>query len=805
MDAYDFSSESSSQEVQEEEKRLISASVLGLIFEKINGYKDGSFFTPGFITMYMCRETLRRAVLQKFKDVKRWQCETIEELKDKIIDRKEANEIINSLKICDPGVGSGHYLVSALNELIAIKSELGILCYRDESRIKYHKVEIQNDELIITDEEDDEIFDYCLSEMNKPISEKQKLQEAIFHEKETIIENCLFGVDINPNSVSICRLRLWIELLKNAYYTQESNYTELETLPNIDINIKQGNSLISRFELHDKLSSLPTPTRQKMKLATEKYKEQVFIYKATDDKAVKEQTRKRIKELKEEFASIVNPNDKDYIRLKELEAELAQQVLIYDRKEVAEWEKKNEKLHKEKEELKKAYNEKLRTLYGNAFEWRFEFPEVLDDEGNFVGFDVVISNPPYGDYYDQSVKKYLIQAYKKSFSGTFDVYIMFVELAMILLHNKGFTSLIIPHTFLDYIQFKALRTFILEQSNVIMLLKLSNVFDDPIVDNAIVLLKRREGTEVPPSYYFLPEIDRINKQILAQNDQLQYDLLSKDRFSLSSSNLSIGISLDIKPLKHYIKVTQGITTGGNKIFILDKEIASKHAFDKTFIKKLIVGKNISKFSLHYDNKVLLYITKNYEVSPNTNKKIYNYLLPYKEILSQKRETIKGTLPWYCIHWPRSEDLIMKPKILIRQTADKIIATLDQDKFYPLDSLHMLTLNYDLKGSEAIDLMKYLLGIMNSKLFEMLYKEKLDEKGKVYPQVKKVIIEELPIVAADNNLSKAIILKVDAILTTKKQNPKADTSAKESEIDKLVYQLYGLTEEEIKIVEGNGTS
>lgn len=95
LNAYDFSSEGS-EEIQEDNKTLINASVLGLIFEKINGYKDGSFFTPGFITMYMCRETIRKAVVQKFNDTKKWNCSTIEELYDKIEDRKEANEIVNN-------------------------------------------------------------------------------------------------------------------------------------------------------------------------------------------------------------------------------------------------------------------------------------------------------------------------------------------------------------------------------------------------------------------------------------------------------------------------------------------------------------------------------------------------------------------------------------------------------------------------------------------------------------------------------------------------------------------------------------
>lgn len=201
LDAYDFSSEGS-EEIQEDNKSLINASVLGLIFEKINGYKDGSFFTPGFITMYMCRETIRKAVVQKFNETKNWECKDLIELYDKIEDRKEANEIVNSIKICDPAVGSGHFLVSALNEMIAVKNDLKILQDRQGKRLKEYHVEVVNDELIITDEEG-ELFEY-----NPTSKESQRIQETLFHEKQTIIENCLFGVDINPNSVKICRLRL---------------------------------------------------------------------------------------------------------------------------------------------------------------------------------------------------------------------------------------------------------------------------------------------------------------------------------------------------------------------------------------------------------------------------------------------------------------------------------------------------------------------------------------------------------------------------------------------------------------------
>lgn len=256
LDAYDFASEGT-EDWQKDNKQLINASVLGKVFEKINGYRDGSIFTPAFITMYMCRQSIRLAVVEKFN-------ETLSEKGKKLFDKFDdiknytsrhyktedvlkANEIINSLHICDPAVGSGHFLVSALNEIIAIKAELGILADDKGNNLSGYEIEIVNDELIITDQQGNPI-EYKLQN-GKPISkEVQRLQKTLFHQKQTIIENCLFGVDINPKSVLICRLRLWIELLKNAYY-KETEYTELETLPNIDINIKCGNSLLSRFPL----------------------------------------------------------------------------------------------------------------------------------------------------------------------------------------------------------------------------------------------------------------------------------------------------------------------------------------------------------------------------------------------------------------------------------------------------------------------------------------------------------------------------------------------------------------------------
>lgn len=241
--------------------------------------------------MYMSRETIRRAVVQKFNEVKGWNCKTFEELKEDIQEelksgnrkevRKEANRIINSLRIIDPAVGSGHFLVSVLNELIAIKSELKILVDADMEPLSSYTVVVLNDELILTDEEGGL---YSYHPKNK---ESQRIQETLFHEKQTIIENCLFGVDINPNSVKICRLRLWIELLKNAYYiTHDFNrgISELQTLPNIDINIKCGNSLVSRFAIDADLK----PALRESKWNISSYRNAVTTYHHASNKDEKE-------------------------------------------------------------------------------------------------------------------------------------------------------------------------------------------------------------------------------------------------------------------------------------------------------------------------------------------------------------------------------------------------------------------------------------------------------------------------------------------------------------------------------------
>ncbi|HNP20136.1 MAG TPA: TaqI-like C-terminal specificity domain-containing protein [Fulvivirga sp.] len=761
LNAYDFSSEGS-EEIQEENKSLINASVLGLIFEKINGYKDGSFFTPGFITMYMCRETIRKAVVQKFNETKNWKCKDLDELYNKIEDAKEANEIVNSLKICDPAVGSGHFLVSALNEMIAVKNDLKILQDRDGKRLKEYQVEVVNDELIVTDEEG-ELFDY-----NPKSKESQRIQETLFHEKQTIIENCLFGVDINPNSVKICRLRLWIELLKNAYY---KNATELETLPNIDINIKCGNSLVSRFDIDADLKQ----ALKKSKWSIDSYRVAVDTYRNAESKEQKREMERLIADIKSDFRSEISLNDPKVKRLRKLSGELfqmtqQQQLFEMSKKEKAAWNKKVAKLTQDTKKLEAEIEEiKANKIFENAFEWRFEFPEVLNDEGDFVGFDLIIGNPPYGVKLTELEIHFYRDKYE-SIIGHAEIYYVFIELALSqILKDKAHLSYIIPNAWLSNKYARGIRELILKNFKPLEIINFNQkvVFEDAQVETCILSIEKTKGLKPITVGQDLDVKFTFDPEIWLNDDNLIIN------FSESPEIQSILSKINNNPKKLHD--------------ILDISNGCK-PYQAGY------GKNLSGQPLSKDD------VKN-RIYHSQTKEGHNF---YCELKGKHVKPYSISKSTDFINWgdwlmsPKDSHYYFQPKIVIRQIiGKKFICSIDKSNSIADQSLYVAV---PYKGKEVG--LESILAILNSKLYGFYFRKFYSEEDDLFPKIKVNELKRLPFKLPNNETEKKLADSAMEILEGKEKNPNFDSTDIENNIDQLVYKLYDLTEEEIEIIENN---
>jgi len=881
LDAYDFASEGS-EEIQEENKTLINASVLGLIFEKINGYKDGSFFTPGFITMYMARETVRQAVMEKFNSLNRDSGKRLnqdfsdsginrireekENRKYKSIDdvynaigtdftKAEANEIINSLKVCDPAVGSGHFLVSVLNEMIAMKSDLKILTDRNGRTLRDYHVEVANDELVITDDEG-RLFEY-----HPGNPEKQRVQEALFHEKQTLIENCLFGVDINPNSVKICRLRLWIELLKNAYYktttpelvtpshlfsnTNNDQVTSshqltgtnhqltektLETLPNIDINIKTGNSLISRYLLDSNLRTALKNSRH----GVDGYRLAVHTYRNAKSKEQKHEMLRLIETIKNDFETEIAANDKRRVRLNKLKGELfahsnQQGLFELSATQKKAFNKKTEKLAADIKKLETELEEiASNKIYENAFEWRFEFPEVLNDDGDFTGFDIVIGNPPYiRQEVIKEQKSYLKNGYQ-NYTGASDLYVFFVERAFSILKKRGQFNFIMPNKWMQAEYGKPLRKYLLtKQIHQIVDFGDLKVFDEATTYPCIIWAsedspKKKLNTVAVKTLNF----EKGFENYLRSNIQsISIEGINSGTWIISSmaeQTLISRLKTGFETLFNYVdgKSFRGILTGLSETFIIDEktknELINKDPNSEKLLHPFVMGRDIKPYAIPEVKRYLILIPKGFTIRKNLNPDdpyfleepmhrygdmppgeawhwfstnypaIAGYLLPFKQ--KAEKRTDQGDFWWElraCDYYSE----FGKPKIMYQVFQVKPCFIFDEKGLFCNNSIWIIPKN---------DIVLY--AILSSKLGWWLISKYCTAIQNGFQLIWKYF-GQIPIASANRNQSEKIEETVNQILSLKKENPEADTTALEAETDQLVYELYGLTEEEVKVVEG----
>ncbi|EMH3556308.1 Eco57I restriction-modification methylase domain-containing protein [Campylobacter coli] len=822
LDSFDFGSDDEQSEILSQ-KELISSSVLGNVFEKLNGYKEGSFYTPSFITSYMCKESITKVVLDKFNAQFDLDAKDISELRRSLRkeDKKAQKELLNSIKICDPAVGSGHFLVSALNVMLSIYDELNLF---DEE----FYLEVQNDEILITGRKGEFI------EYKRPSTPKDKahlIQQELFHTKKDIIENNLFGVDINPNSCEITKLRLWIELLKHSFYQSfdDENYHDLKTLPNIDINIKCGNSLVSYFETGKSLSHYPNIKERinKYKRIVKDYKEGFYTDKSRINQEIKnlkisfknfcfaDKFKKEMKSFNDKcekyskkygnFLAVDDENLKFFVS-----ANLT--LFDFDEKEAT----------KEFANLKKEYDNIFNLESNHPFEWRFEFPEILDDDGNFKGFDLIIGNPPYIRQEElKELKPHLAKNYKV-YKGTSDIYTYFYELGFNVLKDRGgVLSYITSNKYTRAGYGEALREFLLKNVKFLEYTDLNGikVFDSATVDTSILCFEKSKSKDNKFKYLALSnEILKTcayNIGLYKDFAEFSQNSLSKESFTFSDENTS-ALKAKIErigtPLKEWygLNIYRGILTGYNEAFIITtekrneilancKDEAEKERTAK-LIRKMLRGRDIKRYSYEWAGLWVIGTFPSLKIDIEQYPALKQYLSQFLPRIEQSGE--KGCRKKTSNKWFETQDNIAyyeefeKEKIVYPETTQGAYFVYDNKGIFLEKTAFFI----------VCENLKYLLGLLSSNLITYYYKNfsqgcKLGTKGYQY---NKHALENLPIPkinSKNQNIVDELINLVDEILKAKEQDKNANTQELENKINSLVYKLYNLTEEEIKIIEG----
>ncbi|EOB3877201.1 Eco57I restriction-modification methylase domain-containing protein [Campylobacter jejuni] len=816
LDSFDFGSDDEQSEILSQ-KELISSSVLGNVFEKLNGYKEGSFYTPSFITSYMCKESITKVVLDKFNAQFDLDAKDISELRKSLRkeDKKAQKELLNSIKICDPAVGSGHFLVSALNVMLSIYDELNLF---DEE----FYLEVQNDEILITNHKGEFI------EYKRPSTPKDKahlIQQELFHTKKDIIENNLFGVDINPNSCEITKLRLWIELLKHSFYQSfdDENYHDLKTLPNIDINIKCGNSLVSYFETGKSLSHYPN-----IKERMSKYKRIVKDYKEgfyTDKNLI----TKEIKNLQESFKNFCL-KDKFNKEIKQLtnganeyskkygdflaDEHHDEKFKSFFSKNMFEFSFDEKVAIKEFANLKKEYDNIFNLESNHPFEWRFEFPEILDDDGNFKGFDLIIGNPPY---IKENDNKDLFTNTKKlrTYQGKMDIWYHFVGRGFDILKNNGYLAFIATNNWVTNSGAKKLRNIVLEESQILSLVDFSSfmVFDSASIQTMIMQFQK---IKPPKNYEFhfakittqtpiYEDVINLLKNEKTQNNEILSINLTPKKFIDKTLNFTKSDYEELfnkiqKYGKFYLEeseVAQGIVPAIDEAFVIkDKNVFSKN--EQCFIKEYYTGLS-GKFYSSFTDKYLIYLSnKNYSGNLDDLPNLKQHFQKYKEILKESKIKYKTpNKPYFYLHREREEKFFKKgeEKIISQVRCIEPIFVYSNENFYGSRALFFIqTCRINLK---------YLTGVLNSKLIAFWLKHKGKIQGNLF-KIDKEPLLNIPVVninSKNEKLANKLISLVDEILKAKEQDKNANTQELENKINSLTYKLYNLTEEEIKIIEG----
>ena len=673
----------------------VDPEMLGKIFESLleDNKAKGAFYTPKEIVRYMCKESLIAYLTQQMADCRdakfcvstdtaiRSFVETHEFPSELEPYRDTLDRALREVKICDPAIGSGAFPMGLLNELWRCREAISL------SPV----VETQN----------------FASPSMGPSSSTQS-RAAL---KREIIENNIYGVDIERGAIDIARLRFWLSIVVDS--------DEPEPLPNFDYKFMQGNSLIESFEGVD-LSRMMSSDGQHSSLGKGRQKagaNQLGIEFVSTD------TKRNLQLMLREYFSLT-----DHVKKAEARREINDSVKSYIRHQ----------------DLRPEAVARLSSLDPSAnqefFLWHTWFKDIFDKGG----FDIVVGNPPYirRTELPESAKLQYERAYKSA-TLQYDIYLLFIEFGLSICKKEGQLCYINPIRFFSSDYGQSCRTLIIKDHLLKRIVDVSQieVFKSAMTYPCVLHIQNRKEADYSIEFY-APECLQVIDNVAKGPCKLLYkkNVLGdpEHRIIVSENhNLIRKIDQNSKPVETWFKVSRGLPN--NKVDFMGDDY---YALKSTMVKK------------------------------------YRITDAYKLIDTD----FSGAF--------RDEMIILPRTVLFLQ------ATMKEKNIVLLDRIYYLTQKVPVNT-------RFVLGVINSKVtnfwFEHYYGTTKVSGG--YFDLNGTQIKSIPVPNATTKQQNEISSLVETILKMKKQDITADTSALEREIDRLVYGLYGLTEEEIKVVEG----
>ena len=698
----------------------IDPEMLGHIFENLlEDNKDkGAFYTPKEIVQYMSQESVAQYLKSHAPEELHTAIDSLikQRVVEPILQNKENARLVNKalsvVKVCDPAIGSGAFPMGVLNVLFDCRHLLYGFIGKNED-FSYAKV------------------------------------------KRDIIQNNIYGVDIEKGAVDIARLRFWLALVVDE--------NEPQPLPNLDYKIMCGDSLLHRFPLDAPFQNVLKDYNQKngTHYTLDDYRQWVYDYTDISDHTQKDDFRKRIEDIKRAVKTELNDKEKGKIaKVRGAIDNLQMEDMFGGKKN----EKKIKVLQKELKALEQQRAEiESNKIYDQAFEWRFEFPALLDENGGFMGFDIVIGNPPYNELrdLDMSVQEALktTQYYEHAKGGRLNMFQFFYPLAIDVIKEGGIISLITQNSILAESSTFGNRKLFLDRTDILSIDSFperdntkTRVFESVKMSVCICTLKRKD---VPNKDLVIPITVWHSKYM---NENHHIDIKKKEL-------------VDIYPDDYIFPISS------NENFeILKKLIAKKEYSIVASAGEIDMTKYRSYFNLTRNGSRVLTGAQvlRYSITDTPSQGEVYYLERKFQNFSAKRA-----------------NEIQNPRIVLQRITGvdskiRIIATYSENCYLCANST-----NYIVPDRNVDSL--YLLGVINSKLINFFVKQTSTNTN-----ITSKVIASFPVIISNKEVE-ATISRIVADILYAKQNGR-DTSTLESVIDLLVYHLYGLTYDEVLIVD-----